>query len=128
MVRTADPTELFSETQKENLKNARGRAEKARTRSKEAGSFKSVGRKQKSDCFLQEYDNPSDPDDPDDDGDNDGVCTNRHGVKETCAEVIGDQIGNDDGICRERGQEICDQPLNDQDDDNFDEEATADWA
>jgi len=119
---------LFTETQKENLKRARERAEKARKRSKEAGSFKSVGRKQKSECYLQEYDNPTDPNDPDDDGDNDGVCTNRRGVKETCAEVIGDQIGNDDGVCRgkEACVEICDQPSNDQDDDNFDEDATAD--
>ena len=53
-------------------------------------------------------------------------------MKENCAEVIGDGIGDDDGICGMTGShkevcvEICDLPLSDQDDDNFDEEAAAD--
>ncbi len=126
---------IFTDTQKRNLENMRAHGENARKRSKEAGGFKGIGRKQKSNCYVQEYDKPLNPDGsraPSDDGNNDGVCTNRGGIKETCAEVLGDGIGDNDGICKTTGNpkevcvEICESPSNDQDDDNFDDEAAAD--
>lgn len=110
---------IFTAEQKSSMQNMHARSENARKRSKEEGSFKGLGRKQKSTCYVQEAVNG---------GNGDGVCTNRGGTRETCAEVIGDGIGNDDGICETTGNpkevcvEICESPLNDQDDDNFDDE------
>ena len=58
-------------------------------------------------------------------GNDDGVCKGN----EDCVEVIGDQIGNDDGICRPRNGakrevclEICDEEAVRMDPDNFDDD------
>lgn len=128
LVDTASSSGMFSPTATMALQNARDHALRARERAKEAGSFKGLGRKQNADCYLQE----ADPTLPEHEGNGDGVCTTRGGMKETCAEAMGDGVGNDDGICQTTGNlkevcvEVCDSPLNDQDDDNFDDGTAAD--
>jgi hypothetical protein len=61
-------------------------------------------------------------------GDDDGICTGN----ENCAEVIGDGIGNDDGICRPRNGpnrevcvELCDEEAINSDPGNFDDDPVA---
>lgn len=63
-------------------------------------------------------------------------CTNPSmcgGAKELCAEVMGDGIGDDDGVCEQTGNmkevcvEICESPLSDEDDDNFDDGIAMDY-
>lgn len=128
LVEQARNSDMFSPTAKRTLENARDHAHRARERARQAGSFKGLGRKQNNDCYLQE----ADPALAGHEGNGDGVCTTRGGMKETCAEVIGDGVGDDDGICRTMGNrkevcvEVCDSPLNDQDDDNFDEATATD--
>jgi len=128
LVDRARNSDMFSPTAKMALENARDHALRTRERAQEAGSFKGLGRKQSTNCYLQE----ADPTLPGHEGNGDGVCTTRGGMKETCAEVIGDGVGDDDGICQTMGNrkevcvEVCDSPLNDQDDDNFDEGTATD--
>lgn len=62
-------------------------------------------------------------------GDDDGVCTGN----EDCVEVAGDQIGDDDGICRPRNGrnretcvEICDSEAVNSDPANFDDDPAGD--
>ena len=59
----------------------------------------------------------------------DGVCDSKH---EDCAEVIGDSVGNDDGICsplkgkkREVCVQLCDEEATLQDEANVDDELAA---
>ena len=126
LVDQARNSDMFSPTAKMALKNARDHALRARERARQAGSFKGLGRKQNTNCHLQE----ADPKLAGHEGNGDGVCTTRGGMKETCAEVIGDGVGDDDGICQTNRKEVCvevcDSPVNDEDDDNFDDATTAD--
>jgi len=126
LVDQARNSDLFSPTAKMALENARDHALRARERARQAGSFKGLGRKQNTNCHLQE----ADPKLAGHEGNGDGVCTTRGGMKETCAEVIGDGVGDDDGICQTNRKEVCvevcDSPVNDEDDDNFDDATTAD--
>lgn len=124
LVDQAADSDMFSDKAEAALQHARDHAHRARERTQAAGTFKGLGRKQKSDCYFQEASGV--------DGNEDGICTTRGNAKETCAEVIGDGIGNDDGLCETTGNrkeacvEVCDTSSNDQDDDNFDEEAAGD--
>lgn len=119
---STDRPGLFTEDQKNNLLTVRERAQNAKNRTNVAKGFKGAVKKQKSqdeDCYTKELDNGS--------GDGDGVCEKN----ETCEEVIGDNIGDDDGECSMKGNEkevcvqVCQQPLLD-DDENYDPEALSD--
>ena len=117
-----DQSTVFTEEQKNNFLTARERAQNAKNRTNAAEGFKGAVKKQKSqdeDCYIKELSGAG--------GDGDGVCEKN----ETCEEVIGDNIGNDDSVCTMKGNEkevcvqICQQPLLD-DDDNYDPEALGD--
>ncbi len=96
------------ESQKQALMNQANRAENARSRASPM-DFKQLTRKTDSTCQVVEFlvDGMAVMG-----GDGDGICE----MGETCAEVIGDGIGDDDGECfpgqggpkREICAEICD--------------------
>ena len=67
------------------------------------------------------------------DGNEDGVCDTKNNPGETCAEIIGDGIGNDDGECspmkgkkREACVQICDEATM-QDEENVDADLAAEY-
>lgn len=126
---TGDDADFLSPTQKENLRKARDRARNAAARP-DPGEYKRLTRKLDPDCYVAEYVSTDDPPDPEDDGDNDGVCITKGPDKEICLEVVGDQIGDEDGKCevlhaggkpvQEACVRICDQETVDADEGNFD--------
>ena len=107
------------QSQQQALMNQANRAENARSRASPI-DFQQLTRKTESTCQVVEL---LIADMPVMGGDGDGICT----MGETCSEVIGDGIGNDDGECsprqgakREVCVELCDaEALNS--DENFDE-------
>lgn len=117
-VENNSPAGLFSDEQLTHFRNERGRVEKERHKTFEAGGFKGIAKRQDAICQIVEIDD-------DGKGNNDGICE----PGEDCAEVLDDGIGDDDGICKPtkgKKKEVCIQ-LCDQDaasaiDDNFDEE------
>lgn len=127
-----DPNvELFTEEQKERMKNARGRAGRSRKRVHEAGGFKKWARNQKVNCYVVEYVTADSSDPYYLDGDDDGECEKG----ELCSEVLDDGIGNEDGVCpwrdcgKKKGEicvENCDQDAIEDMNDNFDPNAAAD--
>ena len=78
------------------LKNAQARAENAEKRTT-AKDFKKIGKKSPQSCDIAEIDEPR--------SDGDGICE----PGERCIEVDNDGIGNDDGVCKLKGnnKEVC---------------------
>jgi hypothetical protein len=78
------------------LKNAQARAENAEKRTT-AKDFKKIGRKRPQACDIAEIDEPK--------SDGDGICE----PGERCLEINDDGIGNDDGVCKLKGnnKEVC---------------------
>ena len=135
----SDDTGAFSEAQKKQLENLNARA-KSETGRTSATDFKQMGKKHARDtaCSIQEIlgdvtvaqDESGDATrpgfgngvcDPDEGevciGDEDGICQVAEYVQPRpynggCAEVVGDGIGNDDGVCDPKGgsgrfREVC---------------------
>ncbi len=118
-------TPLFTDAQMDHLMAARERAQSAKNRSHEAKAFRGQVRKQKAedeDCYVKEII-----------GDGIGNDMQPCEKNEDCAEVLGDDIGDDDGICKIKGNpnlrevcvKVCQQPLLDEDE-NYDGEAAFD--
>ncbi|MEE8411139.1 MAG: hypothetical protein V3S47_01450 [Acidobacteriota bacterium] len=116
---------LFTDAQMDHLVAARDRAQSAKNRSHVAKAFRGQARKQKAedeDCYVKEII-----------GDGIGNDIQPCEKNEDCAEVIGDDIGDEDGVCKIRGNpnlrevcvKVCQQPLLD-DDDTYDSEASFD--
>lgn len=130
---------ILTEKQKTNLNNSldRGRKHSARTG---PDGFKGLARKTEVGCAFKElsledaidYGVTSHPQwkGP---GDGDGVCDTSPGSKESCEEVIGDQLGDDDGLCwrrdgkkKEACVQLCDSEALSANEDNFDGERSED--
>ena len=103
---------IFNDTQTDHLLAARERARTAKDRTHEAKGFQGAVKKQKAqdaDCYVKEIIG----DGGGHGGDDVQPCTQG----EDCEEVIGDGIGDDDGVCRLRGNNrevcvtVCQQPL-----------------
>lgn len=110
----------FSTSQKTQLKNVKTRA-KNETGRLESEDFKSIAKKRKEECPVQEI--LGDPASADADknkngecdgeetclGDEDGICNGKEMADGGCAEVLKDGIGDDDGICEDKGKfkEAC---------------------
>ena len=110
----------FSTSQKTQLKNVKARA-KNETGRLESEDFKSIAKKRKEECPVQEI--LGDPASPAADlnkngecdtgelcrGDEDGICNGKEMALGGCAEVLNDGIGDDDGICENQGKfhEAC---------------------
>lgn len=116
---------VFTDAQMDHLMSARERAQSAKNRSHAAKAFLGPARKQKArneDCYVMEII-----------GDNKGDDIQPCEKDEDCSEVLGDGIGDDNGICKIKGNpnqrevciEICQQPLLD-DEDAYDPDAAAD--
>ncbi len=106
---------LLTASQQEHLESARVRAQKAKQRSHKAKSFAGQAKKQMAkdtDCYVKErlYDGSGDDVQP---------CVKG----EICEEVVGDQIGNEDGACQTTGNpkdreacvRICGQVMSEED-------------
>lgn len=109
--------------QKQAIKNQVARTDRARGRASN-NDFKQLIRKTDLQCQIAELDAASGGN-----GDGDGVCTGG----EMCAEVLGDGIGNDDGVCqprngkkREMCVQLCDSEGINDNPDNFDQGLGAD--
>jgi hypothetical protein len=118
---------IFSDSQTESLLAGRERAQSAKNRAHDAQAFRGAVRKQKSadeDCYVKEI--IGDMGGPKG-GDDVQPCE----ANEDCEEVIGDGIGDDDGICKMKGAnrevcvQVCQQPLL-TDDDNYDPNVAVD--
>ena len=119
--RTFGRDPIFTDSQVQSFMAGRERAQGSKNRAHDAQQFRDSTKKQKpveSDCYTKEV--IGDMGRPHG-GNDDGICD----PGENCEEVIGDGIGDDDGICemhgphREACVQVCQQPLqNDQD--NFD--------
>jgi uncharacterized protein YejL (UPF0352 family) len=85
-----DPDELYE------LKNAHKRAKSAKDRTPEK-EYSKIGKKAPEPCQFKEY--------PDSKADGDGICE----TGERCLEIDDDDIGNNDSICKLRGNraEVC---------------------
>ncbi len=110
----------FSTSQKTQLKNVKARA-KNETGRLESEDFKSIAKKRKEECPVQEI--LGDPASPAADlnnngecdgteiclGNEDGICNGKEMALGGCAEVLNDGIGDDDGICENQGKfhEAC---------------------
>lgn len=110
----------FSTSQKTQLKNVKSRA-KNETGRLESEDFKSIAKKRKEECPVQEI--LGDPASPAADlnnngecdgteiclGNEDGICNGKEMALGGCAEVLNDGIGDDDGICENQGKfhEAC---------------------
>lgn len=110
----------FSTSQKTQLKNVKSRA-KNETGRLESEDFKSIAKKRKEECPVQEI--LGDPASPAADlnnngecdgteiclGNEDGICNGKEMALGGCAEVLNDGIGDDDGICEDQGKfhEAC---------------------
>ncbi len=125
---------VLSEKQKQNLNNSleRGRKHSARTG---PNGYKGLARKNTVSCAIKELSLADAMDfgvtgDPKwRQGDEDGVCEKN----ETCEEIIGDQLGNDDGLCfptngkkKEECVQLCDTDAVADNDENFDAERSDD--
>ncbi len=113
------PPGLFSFEQLQHFRSEKGRVEKERERTFNAGGFKGIAKRQDATCQILEIDQ-------DGIGNDNGICEQR----EDCVEVLDDGIGNDDGICwpfkgkkKEACVQICDQEAASAVDENFDEES-----
>ncbi|HEX5042272.1 MAG TPA: hypothetical protein VFV75_05170 [Candidatus Polarisedimenticolaceae bacterium] len=115
---------IFNDTQTDHLLAARERARTAKDRTHEAKGFQGSVKKQKAqdaDCYVKEILGDGGPHG----GDDVQPCTQG----EDCEEVIGDDIGDDDGICKLRGNNrevcvtVCQQPLP-SDEDEYDPDFT----
>lgn len=115
---------LFTDAQKEHLKNERMRAAKAQNRTHEAGGFKKWAKKQKLECFILEIIG---------DGIGDDIQPCEKG--EICEEIIDDLIGDEDGECwykfcgKKNGEicaENCNEDLIEDMNDNYDPNAAQD--
>lgn len=96
--------DLFTPAQLHGIGKAKERMGREKGRLK-PDDFKILTKKRSANCQLVEYS-----------GDGDGVCDPKPPANEDCAEVIGDGIGDDDGICwplkgkkREVCVQICDE-------------------
>lgn len=110
----------FSTSQKTQLKNVKARAQNETGRL-ESEDFKSIAKKRKEECPVQEI--LGDPASPAADlnnngecdgteiclGNEDGICNGKEMALGGCAEVLNDGIGDDDGICENQGKfhEAC---------------------
>jgi hypothetical protein len=116
-------TPIFTGSHIEQMLSGRDRAQSAKTRSHEAQGFRATVKKQKSedeDCYTKELI-----------GDNKGDDVQPCEMGEDCEEVVGDDIGNEDGVCKLKGAnrevcvQVCQQPLL-SDMDTYDPEQAAD--
>jgi len=114
-------TAVFSDSQVQSMLAGRERAQGAKGRAHDADLFRGSVKKQKpieSDCYIKEV--IGDMGSPHG-GDDIQPCE----AGENCEEVIGDGIGDDDGICDMHGShrevcvQVCQQPIQD-DPDNYD--------
>ncbi len=130
---------ILTEKQKTNLKNSLERGRKHSARTGGAG-FKGLARKTEVGCALKQlslaaaidYGVTGHPQWKGE-GDADGVCDTSPGSKESCEEILGDQLGDDDGLCwprtgkkKEACVQLCDSEALVANDDNFDDERSED--
>jgi hypothetical protein len=126
MVEQLDDSDLFTDAQIERIRSGCERAERARNRNRESGSYNQFGRSGKTACFIKEIIG-------DGIGDDDGFCITKGNPqdREACEEIIGDGIGDDDGICVTRGMNhedcvvVCDSEMAGSNNE-IDEESVAD--
>jgi hypothetical protein len=118
---------IFSESQVQSMMAGRERAQNAKGRAHDAELFRGSVKKQKrveDDCYIKEIIG-------DMGGPHGGNDIQPCEAGENCEEVIGDGIGDDDGICEMHGPhrevctQVCQQPVQD-DEDNYDPNIAAD--
>ena len=109
---------LLTPAQSSGMTKARERLDREKNRLKPE-DFKMMAKKKSANCQLVEAS-----------GNGDGICDPKAG--ETCVEVVGDGIGDDDGICwpmtgkkREVCAQICDQEAIVLDEEAMDDDAVA---
>jgi hypothetical protein len=125
---------VLTEKQKQNLNNSLERGRKHSARTGPTG-YKGLAKKNEVSCAMKELSLKAAMDfgvtgDPKwKPGDEDGVCEKN----ETCEEIIGDQLGNDDGLCsptngkkKEECVQLCDTAAVADNEDNFDAERSDD--
>jgi hypothetical protein len=116
---------LLPPAQLEGLAKTRENLDRGKSRL-QSEDFHLLAKKKETTCQLVESSEPGA------DHNDDGVCDPNPPAKEDCAEVIGDGIGDDDGICsplkgkkREVCVQICDEEAVLQDESNVDDEKAA---
>jgi hypothetical protein len=130
--------DILSPAQKKAVKRASERANRGKP---DDELFRELGRKKKAKCVFVEYEDPDcfDPDceawqpfcdgtceDPFPENDDDDLICKGN---ELCAEILGDGIGNEDGLCETRGSKKepclkrCDPEFIAADPDNYDDTA-----
>ncbi len=117
--------DLLPPAQLEGLKKARGNMDRSKNRLK-PDDFHLMAKKKATACQWVESSEPGAQ------HNDDGICIPDPPDNEDCAEVIGDGIGNDDGICRPRKgkkREVCVQICDEEavllDESNVDDDTVA---